>query len=346
MSHIWPGFSPAFFSSKVLASGNSILYPTKESSEVLSKMNDNKIMESLLAPKDGKHLGDLCGWSLHGQFDRDIVTKVADELGLADDFQFPNITPISAYRRAAVDSCKDAARNDERGWSAELVQNDESYIVHELVSKQIKQGGISALTDMTAAFSAETSIRFDKTGYHRGQTIETLMELEHAAHPMAQRAAALYLQYLTTLKASDIRAGFQRAFAKWQGMRILDHGGLWLVPSPYAEKVRAWKDWLAKIGCTALIIPVFDTEETVESMQEMARASLEGQLTSIIGELEAFSHKDNTRISTLESRLEAFDNLRSKTEMYERLLGMKMEQLKTRLGSAASSLKTSLSAIV
>jgi len=309
-------------------------------------MTTEKILGALLAPKEGKHLGDMCGWSLRGHFDRQRVTESAKEFDLEGDFQFPNITPISAYRRAAVDSCRDAARNDERGWSAELVQNDEAFIVHELVRKQIKQGGVSSLTDKTTEFESETRIRFDKTGYHNSRTIETLMELEHDAHPMAQRAAALYTEYLTTFKTSDIRAGFQRAFSEWKGMRILDHGGLWLIPSPYAEKVRAWKGWLERLGCTALIIPVFDTEETIDAMQEMAKTSLEGQLKSIVDELESFTHKDNTRLSTLESRLDAFDNLRSKTEMYERLLGMKMDELKTRLGSAASSLKTSLSAIV
>jgi len=308
-------------------------------------MTSDNILSALTAPKEGTHLGDLCGWSLHGTFDRETVEQATEQLGLENDFQLPRLTAVNAYRRAAVEACKDAARQDQRGWSAELVQNDEDYIVHELVRKQIKSGGNSALTDKTTEFASETRIRFDKIGYRAGRSPETLVELEHPSHPMAARAAQLFVEYLTKFRANDIRSGFQRAFETWDGMRVLEHGGLWVIPSPHAEKVRAWKEWLHRLGCSSIIIPVFDTEETIASMRAMAEDNLEGQLARILGELESFSTKENTRVSTLESRLESFDTLRSKTEMYERLLGMKMEALKTRLSTAASSLKSSLASL-
>jgi hypothetical protein len=308
-------------------------------------MTNQEIMKALLTPKEGKHLGDLCGWSLRGMHKSDDVHALCDELGLADDFKFPRVTPVNAYRRAVVDACKDAARNDERGWSAHLVQNDESCTVHELVRVQITGGSDSTLTDNRADFSAETRVRFDKVGYAAGRNPEQLMLLEHPDHPIAKEAARIYLEHMHMMRTADIRSGFQRAFEKWNGIRVLDHGGLWLVPAPFAEKVRAWKTFLDRLNCTAMIIPTLDTQETVDSMQRMANDSLEAQFAKILDELQQFATKDNTRVSTLESRLEAFGDLRSKTELYERLLGMKLDQLKTRLGAAADSLKTSLASL-
>lgn len=305
-----------------------------------------EILDALLAPKDGRHLGDLVGWSLHGKYQRDQVEQLTDRLGLAEDFQFPRLTPVNAYRRAAREACRESGVGaDEQMWSVELVQNDKDYIVHEFLRKEIRDGSGSTMTDKTTSFTSETRIRFDRNCYRNGGTTEALVELEHPEHPVAQRAAKLYRDHLELFRADDLRSGFQRAFHRWGGMRILDHGGLWMVPEPFALKVRAWKQWMEELRCTPFIVPVFDTQETVATMQAMAVDTLEGQLQQITEELEAFTHKDNVKLETLEKRLNAFDDLRSKTEMYERLLDLQLDNLKGRLHAAADSLKTSLASI-
>jgi hypothetical protein len=128
-------------------------------------------------------------------------------------------------------------------------------------------------------------------------------------------------------------------------VRLLDHGGLWWVPSPYAAKVRAWSEFMRATNNTALILPVFDTEETIESLRQVTMQSVDGQVADLMEQLTKLSEKNNTRVSTLEKRVEMFDDLRDKAEMYEKLLGHQMDELKVKLTAAQTSLVESLHAM-
>jgi hypothetical protein len=61
-------------------------------------------------------------------------------------------------------------------------------------------------------------------------------------------------------------------------------------------------------------------------------------LAGLFAELEVFAEKKDTRISTLEKRLETFDSLRNRAELYERLLGFNLEDLKSRVKEAENGL--------
>lgn len=307
-------------------------------------MSTEQIMQTLLQQGEGKHLGDLCGWGLRGDHLQTDVRALAEEHGIAGDLGLPNLSPASAYRRAVNDAVR-SGRNDERKFAAVKLEDTELTIVHAIVERGIIQGDSDELTKNEADFHTELKVGFDKEGYKSNYTTEALLKSVNREHPISKKIEQRYTELCVKYLPGDIRIAFQRAFEKWGAIRLLEHGGLWWVPQPSAQKVRAWKEFMAKLGNTTIVIPVFDTQETIESLREQSKSNLESQLAALLEDLESFTGKDNTRLSTLEKRIEMFDDLREKIELHARVLGNKQQQLLDTLNAAAAGLAKSLSTI-
>jgi hypothetical protein len=307
-------------------------------------MTKNDVLSKLLQQQDGRHLGDLCGWSLSGTVRQEDAQKIADACDLADDFDFPRVTPNSAYRRAVRQAVR-GGKGDERRYDVAKIEESPSKIVHAVVRKDIVVGAGTQLTARDAEFKTETKLGFDKDAYFASEPAEKLFKTEDEHHPVSIAARRIYEDLCVVYRAEDIRIAFQRAFVTWGAVRLLDHGGLWWVPSPYAAKVRAWSEFMRATNNTALILPVFDTEETIESLRQVTMQSVDGQVADLMEQLTKLSEKNNTRVSTLEKRVEMFDDLRDKAEMYEKLLGHQMDELKVKLTAAQTSLVESLHAM-
>ena len=304
-------------------------------------MTKSDVIGSLLKQNEGKHLGDLCGWGLGGDYVQEEVRKLAEKHGIEGDLGLPNLSPASAYRRAVTDAVK-SGRNDERKFAAVKLDDNELKIVHAIVERGIVQGAAGSLSAKDADFHTELRVGFDKEGYKNGEDAEKLLRSENPTHRLSEVIKQRYTDLCVRYLPGDIRVAFQRAFEKWGSIRLLEHGGLWWVPSPSAEKVRKWKLFMEELGNTTIVIPVFDTEETIQSLREQSKSTLEGQLASMLDQLDGFTTKDNTRLSTLEKRIEMFDSLRDKIELHARVLGMKQQELLDRLNVASTGLSKSL----
>jgi len=318
-------------------SSGRALCPTKNEAKVprrkAKKMTRDDALAAVLAQNEGRHLGDLCGWSLSGTINQEEARRIADELGLGDDFQFPKLSPNSAYRRAVRKAVQSGARDEER-YEAVKVEDTADKIVHSIVRKDVisKFSGTISLKD--AGFQTEAQVAFNK----RTQSLDM-----DKPHHIVEQVKYFYQELCVVFKPDDVRVAFQRAFNKWGGIRMLDSGGLWWVPAPYAERVRLWKEFMERTRNSTLILPVFDTQETVEGLRRMTEETIEGQLEKIKTQLLGFADReDTTRTSTLEARVQRFDELRDKAELYERLLGHNMASLKQQVAAAQRSLVESL----
>jgi hypothetical protein len=301
-------------------------------------------LTGLLATQ-GRHLGDLVRWELHGIVRQDVATAAAARFGLLDDLDFPVVTPNSAYRHAVRQSVR-GGKADERRYEVVKVEESPSKIVHAIVEKTVENKTTgSTMTNRDATFSTETRVGFDKDAYFAGGVAETMLQVEHPDHPIVARIRALYGELCVTYKTEDIRVASQRAFTSWHATAFGSGGGLWWAPSTAAEKVRSWAEWMEELGHRAYVIPLFDTEETVRALQLNAYESVENQMNALLDQMAAFSHKDNTRASTLERRVEEFDRLRDSAELYETLLGAQMSTIKERLVAAQKALVASISAM-
>ena len=312
----------------------------------------NEIIKRLEA-QSGRHLGDLCGWSLGGVVPQHRAQQLAVHHGIDAALSFPKVGAASAYRRAVLKSVKSGKR-DERVFDVVKVEETELKIVHAVVRKDIIAEAVRAGTIVSegkefvsghdAAFSTETKLGFDKELRDAGGDPADMLKLEDQGHPIALRAKALYSEMCVVYTADDVRTAFTRAFETWGGIRMLGHGGLWWVPTDRAEEVRAWAQFLSDLGFTPLVVPSFDTEETIGSLREAARDSLEGQLQDVKDELSSFVGASSTRLSTLEARVEKYDVIRAKAEMYERILDTELSELKTAANLAQKGLAAAITA--
>jgi len=168
------------------------------------------------------------------------------------------------------------------------------------------------------------------------------MIFEDETHAISQQAKALYEELCVVFRTDDIRTAFQRAFKSWAGVPTLEKGGYWWIPATYAHKVRAWSGFMGALGNSTVVLPLFDTSETIASLQALTEQSVEVQLERLMEQLTRFSGKDTTRMSTLEARVEKFDELRDRAELYERLLGHQLQGLRDQLDVAQAALVASL----
>jgi hypothetical protein len=298
-------------------------------------------LKDILVPQKGKHLGDLCGWGLHGSYNQQGVRSLAEKHGILDDLGFPNLSPISAYRRAVKGSVK-RGQVDDRQFDIVKLDDTPVKIVHAVVETEVVDGDSGSLSKKDASSNTIFRVGFDKQAYTDGAAEDTLMQVENQEHPVAQKMMEMYAELCLQFLPADVRVAFQRAFEKWGAMRLLDHGGLWWIPEPNAHKVRSWREFMRELENDTIVIPIFDTVETMESLIAQSQSTLEGQLGDLLDQLETFTRKDNTRLSTLESRVEVFDDLRNKIELHAMVLGTKQEELIKKLNDAQQGLIASL----
>jgi hypothetical protein len=307
----------------------------------MQPLSNTKIISEDLTQSKGQHIGDIIGWTQEGKKNRRIIEDALVKFGLSEDVDLPKVTSVSAYRRTIPKAVK-GGKLDERKYEAVLLEDNETKIVHAIVRKDIVTGTSGTLSLKDAEFETETKFAFDKEGYKDGLAAEHLFKLEHDTHPISVKAQEIYDSMCVVYTVEDIRAGFQRAFRKWGGCSLLSKGGFWWIPPTKSDKVRDWVAFMQSIGSEIVILPQFETEETMVSLQNSTQSSLEGQLEKLFSQLETFSGKDTTRLSTLEKRVEAFDDLRDKAELYERLLGHNLDEIKTKLEGASVALVQSI----
>ena len=96
------------------------------------------------------------------------------------------------------------------------------------------------------------------------------------------------------------------------------------------------------INCSTVIIPIFDTQETIDSLREQSQQTLEGQFQEIMQDLEMFAQKENTRKSTMAKRIQDFKDLKGKIELHSEILGFKQEALLNKLEAAQAALVESI----
>lgn len=290
------------------------------------------------------HLGDFVSGSQSGTILQSEARALAEKHGLDEDLGFPKLSESSAYRRAVRLAAK-VGKTDERRYEIVKVEDSHDRIVHSIIRKDIALNSLitgTSLSTNEAKYETETKVGFDKSKYKSGATPEDIIQIEDPNHPIASEVYKIYSSMCVHYMAKDIRVASQRAFRKWSGIRLIEHGNLYYVPNVYRDKVRAWKNWMKEMSNVAWVMPQFDSEETVEALQGMTQESVEDQLAELLEDLDSYVGKGTTRLSTLESRVDDFDTLRDQAELYERLLGHTLEDLKEKLNNAQKHLVESI----
>jgi hypothetical protein len=310
-------------------------------------MTGNEALQTLLQQQDGRHLGDFIGWSFSGTVSQRVAREEAEDHGLADDLKFPRANENSAYRTAVRKAV--TGRVDDRRYSVVRLHDDPEQIVHAIARQEVVTRAVHAqhvtrtdnefVTHKDIDFKVEARVRFDKEARAAGKPAEALLDIDDPSHPVAALVRQHYYELCVVYTPDQIRSATQRAFTGWDGGRVLGNGGLWYVPSTHVDQVRAWVGWMDDVKQESLVIPVFDTTETVAALRKITRNNLDGQLQEIRDDLKRFADGGNrTRVSSLERRVEMFDTLRARADLYERLLGTEIEDLKQEAQKAQAAL--------
>lgn len=293
-------------------------------------------------------IGNIIGWELHGTFRQTDARARAARYGLSEDFRFPRIEENSVYRRAVNAAVKGGA-SDDRNYVVKIVEDSPLYIAHEVLSASVQDISVSSLSDKSALYSHETTVRFDKVAYAEGTaTADTFLQVEAPSHPIAQRIIADYTRGAVDKEFSiaDLRIAFRRALVTWAGLRVLSHGGMWFVPREYRDKVAAWSSFINSFpGCRASVWDQYDAASVMAEIAHASESTLEAQFADVLTELERFGARENVRLTTLEERVETFDILRARAELFERLLGRSLSDIKDRMTAAQEALVAALHTI-
>jgi hypothetical protein len=269
-------------------------------------------------------MGCLVGWNLFNvAVSHTRAVMVAEKYGLQDDFEFPKLTKTSAYRRA-IKHVTSKGEHDLRNIVAVRIRDDEDFVSHALVSPEVvqKSGEFNEVE-----FDSQIKVGFNKNGI----TFDEQFITNSPEDPIVKEVEKAIRDKSVAFTADDIRTAFQRAFTKWNALRILPSGGLWWIPEQHSDKVTAWNKFLNEVSVqsTVIIIPTFNNEETVNSIKSAANSSLFSKLESIKTDIENFNEK--TRGSTVEKKVEALNDLKKRAAFYEQVLEVQKDRLEEKI---------------
>ena len=166
------------------------------------------------------------------------------------DLGWVRIDPRGAYLRAVRSAIKigQPGTVDERRVEAVRLENSADRIVHELTRRTVTKGAARQLTDRAVKHDG-ACVGFDLAALRKGTPAELCILADNPPPPEAAIVVEQYQRAVTMYEADDVTTATNRALARWGGLPLSTSGGRWFVPARYADKVQAWEDWMAAIGC-------------------------------------------------------------------------------------------------
>ena len=278
--------------------------------------------------KGGQHLGDLIWWTLaEARIDRSTLESIWAGAQLAPDY-LPD--PPTAEK-----ALKSAVREAALGQPERLIRlgkEDEAEIVFAVV-RETKH------TDGSISYQQETRVILDRK-------VESVSS-DIVGHDLAGVIATRFGELRSTHTADDVRRAMMKTLDGCAAVTLRDHGGVYWVPSPYAETLRRLQGAIEKIGSSRVfLLPVHASADASKTLGEAAVAALTDELTKLKAEVEGFMTSPPDRPSTLVRRLDAFEELKGRAELYRSVLSVTVDDLDSTLTSLASSVEHLLNAKV
>jgi len=262
----------------------------------------------------GEHLGDMLWWTLEdARIGRDRLEEVWQGAGLAASLLPEPPTPEKALRTAVRE-----AQVGQQGHLIRLGKEDDDEIVFAVV-EELRDG------------SGNVSYRQEARVALRRAAAASL-ETDAPDHDIVRTVRERFERLLTTHTPDDIRRALVKTLASCAAVTLREHGGVYWVPTPFADTLRRLQAAVAGIGASRIdIVPIHATPEAAKALGDAARSALEEDLAALSSEIEAFLQEPPDRVSTLTRRLATFGELRSKARLYHSVLQVKVSDLDAKL---------------
>lgn len=141
----------------------------------------------------------------------------------------------------------------------------------------------------------------------------------------------------------DIRRAMMKALDACAAVTLRDHGGVYWVPAPYAETVRRLQGAIEKIGSSRVyLLPVHASADANRTLGAAAKIAIEDELAALKAEVEGFMASPPDRPSTLVRRLDAFEGLQARANLYRDVLQVHVADLDATLAGLTASVESLL----
>lgn len=285
-------------------------------------MTLDKITSALA--KGGQHLGDLLYWSLaDARIDRTTLETIWFGANLA-----PEHLPEPPTAEKAL---KAAVREAAVGQPDRLLRlglEDEAQIVFAIV-RETKH------TDGSISYAQETRVVLDR----KAESVSS----DVVDHDLAKVIAARFGELRTTHTPDDIRRAMMKTLESCAAVTLRDHGGVYWVPSPFAATVRQLQQAVEKIGSSRVyLLPVHASADASRTLGDAAKLAIEDELAALKSEVEGFMSTPPDRPSTLVRRLDAFEGLQARANLYRDVLQVHVDDLESTLDHLTRSVEVLL----
>jgi hypothetical protein len=144
--------------------------------------------------------------------------------------------------------------------------------------------------------------------------------------------------------SSELGGAVVAAVLSWcGGIRLRDRGNVYWAHSAGAQEVRSLARVLEQFGTSYLaVLPVHDNTEARGTVQRAAAESFACELRDISEELAKFSKSSTLRTSTLERRLEEYEDLAQRVDLYSDILSLKRNDILGALEKAKETVRQML----
>ncbi len=284
-------------------------------------MNLQQITNAQLRLQAPNHqrLGTLTWWTLNGnRIAHDELVALAEKHGLEQRLVPKALKPTQAFRRA----CRKAASRIEAGQMLRKIADTPEEIVIGLVEELPN--------------AAERDLEYKvlaRIAFHKG-TQKVSADLPHETVEMIRNLYRRHFEH----SSDDIRWMIS-SFLQEAGVSCRQSGGVFFVPEKFQETLDALSKVVEEIGDNRIYqLPIFDTEEARSSLQEVAQRTFDDELRALETALETYD-PDSVRSSTLERKLEEFDALRNRVNLFTDVLNFKAEGMQKRVETIRSGLR-------
>ena len=284
-------------------------------------MNFIKIKEAQSNIK-GQQLGSLTWWSLsNNRMEYSKLEGLAEKYDLNKKYLPAQIRPAGAFRRAWRHSCSKLAE----GMMLRQITDSDTEIVIGLVKEKPDEKA----HDLD--YMVEARIIFDKKSHM------ITSDYENGTSSMIRELYS-YHQDLTT---SDIR-NMMISFLKESSIRIRESGGVYFVSQQYQKTLEALSNVVQSAGDNVVYtLPIFDTKSSKQTLRNIAKATLDDELRLLAADIGNFD-KEKMRQSTIDRKLEAFENIRNRAKMFSRILSFKAKSFDEKITELQNSLRRDL----
>jgi hypothetical protein len=274
----------------------------------------------------GTHLGDLNFWVLtDAAISRSDLEQKWKNTGLPHQLLPEPPTVEKAFKLAAREAAVGLGDRLVR-----LAVEDEATIVFAVVHEQRHDDG-------TLSYTQQAKVSLDR--------LTEVLSTDAPMHDLVFAITTRFAELRDTHTADDVRRTITRALQSMSAVLVRENGGVWWVPAPHAESMRKLQAAIESIGSSRFyLLPVHDSSDAHRTLGDAASKSIETELAELKTEVASFLAQPPERTSTLVRRLDAFDTLKARAELYRTVLNIQVLDLDKTLDGLSASIEALLSA--